>query len=74
MAENYFGNLRKVGASVDEGLTKLQDTWNMPHILLCNSSDETQNIAEKLMENLKKDLQLLRVVLQHIYYRTEYTV
>ncbi|XP_058798367.1 uncharacterized protein LOC131668317 [Phymastichus coffea] len=60
MTETYFGNLRKVGANVDEEITKLQDIWNMPHVLLCNNNEETQNIAKQVVENLKTDLKQLK--------------
>lgn len=61
MAENYFDNIRTVGAGLDQGIAKLQETWKMPQLFLCNHNEEDQQTAKKLIENLRNELQLLKV-------------
>lgn len=59
--ENYFGNIRTVGASIDQGIAKLQETWKMPHLFFCKSNETDQISARKLVENLRSELNILKV-------------
>lgn len=61
MAESYFESIRTVGSNLDEGIARLQETWKMPHLLLCKSNHEDQATAKKFVENLRNELKLLKV-------------
>ena len=62
MAENYFDNIRTVGATLDDGIRKLQETWEMPPLLLCKSKEEDHIAAIKLIEKLRDELRHLKVL------------
>lgn len=62
MAEGYFESIRTVGSNLDEGISKLQETWKLPHLLLCKNNHEDQATARKFIENLRNELKLLKVV------------
>ncbi|OXU25441.1 hypothetical protein TSAR_015704 [Trichomalopsis sarcophagae] len=63
MAENYFDNIRTVGAGLDQGIAKLQETWKMPQLILCNQNEEDQQTARKLIDNLRNELKLLKATI-----------
>ncbi|KAL7303958.1 hypothetical protein TKK_0003616 [Trichogramma kaykai] len=58
--ENYFEKTRAIGANLDEGIIKLQETWKMPHLLLHKNNEEDKVVAKKLVETLKNELATLR--------------
>jgi hypothetical protein len=63
MSEYYFKNLRIAGANLDDGIFKLQEIWKMPHLLLCKNNEEDQIVAKNVVENLRNELNLLKVKL-----------